>query len=254
METTEWAAWYEKIALVFGFDRNEDQRATSLLSELIRNKAVKPNEIRNLLKNQYVLIFGAGPSLKKDLQKIKESNLLEKFISITVDGATTAFFELMKKPPQIVITDLDGQINDQILASKLGSILVIHGHGDNIKQLLTFVPKFRRVLGTTQVKETQNVYNFGGFTDGDRAVFLAITMSVRSIILAGMDLGDDIGEYSKIIVKSKERKIQKLKFCKELLEWLATRTQADLYNLTETGENIKGFKKISPYDLPNLVK
>ena len=254
MDITDWAIWYEKIALTFGFDRNEDQRATSLLSELIRNKAIKPNEIRNLLKNQSVLILGAGPSLKKDLQKIKESNLLEKFVSITVDGATTAFFEFIKKPPQIVVTDLDGRIDDQILASKLGSIIVIHGHGDNIEQLLKFIPKFRRVLGTTQVEETKNVYNFGGFTDGDRAVFLAVAMDVQLIILAGMDLGEDIGEYSKIIVKYKERKIQKLKFCKELLEWLATRTQTKLYNLTEKGENIKGFKKTFSQDLPNLVK
>ena len=42
---------------------------------------------------------------------------------------------------------------------------------------------------------TNNVYNFGGFTDGDRSVFLAEELGASQIILVGMDLGNKIGKY-----------------------------------------------------------
>ena len=73
------------------------------------------------------------------------------------------------------------------------------------------------------------------------------------IVLAGMDLGQNIGKYSKEKVRSKEEKILKLKVCKELLEWLATKVEIPLYNVTGRGENIRGFKNISSPELTEIV-
>ena len=39
----------------------------------------------------------------------------------------------------------------------------------------------------------KNVYNFGGFTDGDRSVFWAEEFGAKEIILIGMDFGIHIG-------------------------------------------------------------
>ena len=69
--------------------------------------------------------------------------------------------------------------------------MVVHAHGDNMEALGKEVPRLKRVIGTTQSKPLKNVYNFGGFTDGDRGVFLAKEMGARSITLIGFDFRDE---------------------------------------------------------------
>jgi len=53
------------------------------------------------------------------------------------------------------------------------------------------VPRLRKVIGTTQSRPTNGLYNFGGFTDGDRAVFLAKHLDALKIILIGFDFEDE---------------------------------------------------------------
>jgi uncharacterized Rossmann fold enzyme len=116
------------------------------------------------------------------------------------------------------------------------------------------VPTFSKAVGSTQRHPRSNVYNFLGFTDGDRAVFLAAGMGAKLIALAGMDFGFTVGKYSKKVVSSVEVKRKKLQIGKELLEWLAAETgeKIGLYNITANGEKIKGFKTIKTIDLQNL--
>lgn len=246
MELKDWYPWYNKIASAFKFDRYEDQRATDILSDLIQNNYIELHEIKSIIQNRPVLVFGAGPSLEEDINRIENVRLFDKSIVITANGATSALLEMVNKAPHIIVTDLDGRFEDLLSANKRKSIMVVHAHGDNIPQILDYVPKLTKILGTTQVEPRPRVYNFGGFTDGDRAVFLAVAMGAKMISLVGMDIGKIIGKYSKQYVKSQKRKLLKLKFCKELLEWLALRTKIDLYNLTSHGERINGFKNVTP--------
>jgi len=189
------------------------------------------------------------------LQRIVKENSLKKCAIISADGATTALLKLAEVVPDVVVTDLDGNIDDLLRADKLGSVMMVHGHGDNIGRLRKYVPRFKNVIGTTQVEPRPNVYNFSGFTDGDRAVFLAVAIGAKLVALAGMDFGQTVGEYSKKHVKSIEVKRQKLKIGKDLLEWLASKTPAHikLFNLTGHGETIYGFKDITPADLEKLI-
>ncbi|MGQ9468359.1 MAG: 6-hydroxymethylpterin diphosphokinase MptE-like protein [Nitrososphaerales archaeon] len=246
MEFKEWQPWYDKIASAFKFNKNEDQRATDILSDLIQKNYIEPFDIRAIIYDKPILVFGAGPSLEDDIHRIEKAGLLDKLIIITADGATSALIEIANKVPHIIVTDLDGRFEDLLSANRRGSFIIVHGHGDNIPQLLDCIPKLTKILGTTQVEPRPRVYNFGGFTDGDRAVFLAAAMGAKMITLAGMDLGRTIGKYSKQYVISPERKLLKLKFCKKLLEWLALRAKIGLYNLTSHGERIKGFKDVTP--------
>lgn len=253
MNLEEWWPWYDKIVSSLNFSRSEDQRATDILSELLQGRFIEPSEIRTLIHSEPVLVLGAGPSLERDIHSIKGAGLLDKFIIITADGATTALLEVANKVPQLIVTDLDGRFQDLLSANQKGSFMVVHGHGDNIPKLQEYVPKLTRVLGTTQVKPKQRVYNFGGFTDGDRAVFFALYMGAAIIALAGMDIGTIIGKYSKVYVNSPEKKSLKLKFCKKLLEWLASRTDTKLFNLTYYGEKIKGFRDINPQKIAHFL-
>lgn len=249
----KWWPWYKKIINTFGYDRSKDQLATDVLSRLLSHRALEPQQLKALLSDQPVLVFGAGPSLEEDLRQNAKQNLLKKCVVVAADGATSALLKLAKVVPSVVVTDLDGDINDLLRADRFGSVMVVHGHGDNIDLLRRYVPKFRNVVGSTQVEPKPNVYNFGGFTDGDRAVFLAVVMGAKLVALAGMDLGRVVGKYSKRQVSSLEVKILKLKICKELLEWLASKVEIPLYNVTAHGANIKGFVKVTYSELTEIV-
>jgi uncharacterized Rossmann fold enzyme len=153
------------------------------------------------------------------------------FIVISADGATELCLEL-GIVPDFVVTDLDGDINSLLSSNKLGSTLIIHSHGDNINNILKFVPKFRYFFGTTQVFPLQNVYNFGGFTDGDRCVFLADEFKAAEIWLVGMDFDSQIGYFSKKIITNLALKKKKLCIAKHLIEMMAKKSNSVLLNVS----------------------
>ncbi len=89
-----------------------------------------------------------------------------------------------------------------------------------------------------------NVYNFGGFTDGDRSVFLAEEMKAKSITLVGMDFDNLPRKFSsdKDSGIDTDLKRRKLKFAKRLLEMLAKQSRSKLANKSTT--TIKGIKSL----------
>ncbi len=64
-------------------------------------------------------------------------------------------------------------MEDIIKVSQMGSIVVFHAHGDNMSKLREYVPQLMKIIGTTPSRPPYGLHNFGGFTDGDRCVFLA---------------------------------------------------------------------------------
>ncbi|MEA1869387.1 MAG: 6-hydroxymethylpterin diphosphokinase MptE-like protein, partial [Euryarchaeota archaeon] len=112
--------------------------------------------------------------------------------------------------PDVIVTDLDGTIEDIISASRKGSFVVVHAHGDNIPAVESVVPLLSwKVLGTTQAEPFDGIYNFGGFTDGDRCVFLAKASGAASVMLFGFDYDDpDVNDVKK----------KKLRWAKRLIE------------------------------------
>jgi len=247
-----WMPWYQKIAEILGLDQARDEEATQVLSMLLEGKDLSPSVLQERIRRRPVLVFGAGPSLERNLAEIELPSLSERWVVMASDGATAALLRLAGRIPDVIVTDLDGRMPDILTAHERGAIVVVHGHGDNIPRLRRYVPKLGSALGTTQVRPQPRVYNFGGFTDGDRAVFLAYAMGAPAIAVAGMDLGDVIGPYSKRRVRSPEGKLAKLRICKELLEWLASRAEVRLLNATWHGERIRGFKDVQGSDLRGL--
>jgi hypothetical protein len=241
-----WLQWYDKLRAKFGYSIVEDQSAAQLLSELLEGRSLDLDHVKKLVNGKNVLVVGAGPSLEESVPVIKS---LKSFVIIAADGASEALIENGIKP-DMVVTDLDGNHEYLLKADKIGSVMVVHAHGDNVDLLRNWVPKMRNCIGTTQVKPLHNIHNFGGFTDGDRAVFLASEFNAKNIVLVGMDFGHEIGKYSKTKIKSKELKIAKMDAGKELLEWLATFTKAKLYNASPS--TIKGFKNIALDEIKNL--
>ncbi len=247
---SEWNSWYQKIIKDFGYSEDADTEAAELLEKMLEGQ--DPERQLSLLKerihNKCVLVYGCGSSLERNISEIKRIGLSRVCSQIAVDGATSA---LLKEGivPEIIVSDLDGRIEDIISANGKGAILVVHAHGDNIPALKKYVKKMPGiVIGTTQTKPLTHVFNFSGFTDGDRAVFIAESMGAHTILLAGFDFGNYIGRYSKPSYKTDVSitpiKRKKLEYAKSLITWLASQTNTLIINITGAEEIIPGIKNL----------
>jgi 2-amino-4-hydroxy-6-hydroxymethyldihydropteridine diphosphokinase len=235
MRFSEWFPYYQAIRQEFGFSTEQDQVAANILSKLIKRKALGIKVLQRKIAGKTTLIVGAGDSLDSKIKYIKKNRT---YVKIAANGATRTLIE-NHITPDIVVTDLDSDPAVLKKVEKAGAIMVVHGHSDNIQALKTLVPKFRRVLGTTQVMPVEGVFNFGGFTDGDRCVFMADELGAKEIILVGMEFGDRIGQSSKNIITDVELKRAKLKTGKRLLEMLAKRSRSHLFDTS--ARPIRGF-------------
>ncbi|MFX1475709.1 MAG: 6-hydroxymethylpterin diphosphokinase MptE-like protein [Promethearchaeota archaeon] len=250
MALEAWWPRYLEIVARFGYSIEEDQRAADLLSDILDGQTIRLSCISNLVTDKNVLIFGAGPSLPRNLEEIIKNNIAQGATLISADGATTALLE-QDLQPDLVVTDLDGTVPDILQAHQDGSIVLVHAHGDNTSSLEHYVPillhdqvEGNGVLGSTQARPRPGVINTGGFTDGDRCVFLAEAFRANIIGLVGMDLGVFVGRYSKPnlsadILASKTKR-EKLSVAKTLLEWLASLSQCKIINLTGGTTQIPG--------------
>jgi len=213
-----WEQIYKKILKDFNIKESEDKKSAELLDILLSNKSIFPLEdLSHLIKDKQVFVFGAGPSLENSI--IKNKKHFNSFIKISADGATSA---LIKHAiyPDIIVTDLDGNVKDQIKSNDKGSIIIIHAHGDNKDKIIRYLPEIK--IGTTQTDPSKfkNLYNFGGFTDGDRAVFIADHFNAKKINLIGFNFNGKIGKYSCSENKNKKLKLKKLKWCKKLTKMI----------------------------------
>ena len=197
-----WDSKYKKILKDFGYSRRKDSQSCKLLDSLLPKKT-SIVKIRDLIENKPVFVVGAGPSLPSCISILKK---YKKITKIVADGATRAIIENGLKP-DIVVTDLDGDIKSLKKAGRTNTVMVVHAHGDNSEKI-HLVKNFKNCVGTTQTKPIGKVHNFGGFTDGDRCVFLASNFKAKKIILLGMDFGTKIGRYSKSEVENRTTKLQ----------------------------------------------
>ena len=150
-------------------------------------------------------VAGNGPSLKDEIA-------VYEGILIAADEATSV---AMKAGigPDLIVTDLDGDVGDQIKANVKGAIVAVHAHGDNIPAIRRWAPFFRgRVMATTQSRPFSRVYDFGGFTDGDRAAFIADHFGASKINLIGFDF-----EHPSPKDENAEVKLRKLAWAKKLI-------------------------------------
>lgn len=244
MKLKGWEKKYSEILRAFHYSRRKDVASARVLSSILKTK-FPLKKLEEKIKNQTVFVIGAGSSLTQSILFLKKYKNITKIVA---DGATKALIE-NKIKPDIVVTDLDG--NEKFLkkAGRENAIMIVHAHGDNIEKL-HLVLGFKYCIGTTEGKPFRNIHNFGGFTDGDRCVFLAKYFGAKKIILFGMDFGTKIGKYSKEKIANKTIKIKKLRCGKELLEWLALQNHSELYT---TSKQIKGFNKIRYADLGEIL-
>lgn len=209
MQFSAWEPIYQQILDDFGFSRRRDEEAGQLLYDLLKGRSSKLSLARTVVSGRRAIVCGNAPCFDEELKaRVKQGELrLQSEAILAADGATEV---LLKRGivPDIVVTDLDGPFSAIQKANQSGSILAVHAHGDNLDALSRFVPQLNRIIGTVQCRPLPGLYNFGGFTDGDRAVFLARELGASGIDLLGFDFEDNSVTF---------RKKKKLAWAKKLI-------------------------------------
>ena len=183
MKAEEWEPYYSEILDFFGFSREDDEHAAHVLAELLPRDALA--------------------------DEIRKTDFSGKVI-IAADAAARVLFHAGHRP-DVILSDIDGMDDDFLVMNDLGTILVLHAHGDNIPLVRSWVPKVRGpIVGTTQATPLAHVYNFGGFSDGDRCVFCAYELGAARVSLIGFDLDDrsvDPVKHGKLMIARKLLKL-----------------------------------------------
>jgi uncharacterized Rossmann fold enzyme len=176
-----WERHYREILDDFCFSRALDEEAARLLATLITRDDL--SVLAALIAGKEVTVCGNAPCLKDELERIRG-------VVFAADAAAEVLLDSGIRP-DAVFTDLDGATDRLLAINDAGTIVVVHAHGDNIPLLQYWVPLFLGPLvATTQSAPLLHVHNFGGFTDGDRAVFAADALGAAQITLIGFDLDD----------------------------------------------------------------
>lgn len=207
---------YAAIRRDFGFEERADRAVAERLSARLLQRPFDPTEVVEgmRLRGKTVYVLGAGAHAARDATSIPNDALLW-----AADGATSAALEAGRTPFAIV-SDLDGKIPDEVEACTRGAVLFVHAHGDNGAAIDRWLGEFppRRVAGTCQVDPVpEPLLNVGGFTDGDRAVHLALHFGAGEVRLIGFDFQKP-GPYSGR--KDLFEKPRKLAWAKRILDAL----------------------------------
>ena len=207
-----WWPLQEEINLQFGFSKSREKVSSRLISRLYKPRG----KLSNLISDNIVTIVGAG---------ITEEVVVPDGIKIAADGAVSACLE-RNIIPDIIVTDLDGNLPEMIWANREGSKIVVHAHGDNLVKLFEFSTEIQAIsLTTTYPSSTTNCW--GGFTDGDRSLMMSLNMGAKFVNLVGFNF-EKIGKYSGDF---SPRKLQKLSWARKIVSECEARTgKVKLFN------------------------
>jgi hypothetical protein len=204
---------YHKIMADFGFDEAKDVESAEYLARVIGGRGAENLEGLKGKFPRSVMICGGSSTLADEIS----SERLEGFV-VAADSATSVLLEA-DILPDMIVTDLDGLVEDQIDANSRGSAVIVHAHGDNMRMLDSYVSKFPgRLVGTCQCPPVPGLFNFGGFTDGDRAACICAELGARDLALVGFDFYRP----SEKTGKSRSVKARKLLWAKVVLEQLVS--------------------------------
>jgi len=232
VEYARWAPQYERIAQKFGFRISREREAAAVLRELLPD-AAKQEPLRRAaarIAGRVAIVVGLAPEAgAPPIDRLPAS--MRGRVVLAADGAAERCLGA-GIVPDLVVTDLDGPVASEVTANARGALVVVHAHGDNVPALREWVPEFSGELACSWAGPPQEaLLNVGGFTDGERAAFLADDCGASEILLWGFDF-HRVGETAP---SDRDRKLAKLRFAEEDLELLRTSTRTPLVEWRRDG-------------------
>lgn len=182
MNFCDWEPIYISICSDMGYDPLLDDMSARALLAVTQNSDVRDDDSVAPLVGRTATVLGASAGL--------EADIASKGVEGTVIASGSAVGRALSAGvrPDIVVTDLDGDVRPQIDACNGGTLTVILAHGDNSDLVRAYAPLFKGpIVPATQGKPFGILRNYGGFTDGDRAVCLADEFGAEDIRLLGFD-------------------------------------------------------------------
>jgi len=214
---------YEAILADFGFERAADERARDVAAD-----HSTPFSLARFDEwaGATVAIAGGAPSLGDETSLVARADI--------VVAASTAADVLLEAGIDVdcVVTDLDKTPGTAAELTRQGVPVVAHAHGDNIAAVREWLPRFDsdHTLTTTQAAPSGPVVNVGGFTDGDRAAFLADHVGAGELTFPGWAFDDPtVGPM----------KAKKLTWAARLLGWLERRRNERFDVLDDRRERVR---------------
>jgi len=218
VEYAEWAPYYARIQREFGFSWPKERAAADRLLRLLPpNARIDPlARIGRRLAGRDAVIVGLGPRAgAPPVWRLPPATPPPSIVAADGAAARCLAADLV---PDVIVTDLDGPVPSEISANARGSLVLIHAHGDNVPALEEWVPQFGHELaGSWAGPPTTELVNVGGFTDGDRAAFLAHHAGARRLLLWGFNFEETDERDPEIAA----RKLAKLRWTATLLGLLA---------------------------------
>lgn len=208
MKFSQWEPVYRSICEDFGFSPDEDMMSVRILKAVTMNSDLCDEDAVVPLIGRTVTVIGDADCLEDDLSKLPPEG------AVICSGSAVLRMLRAGIRPDIVVTDLDGNINAQLEASSEGAVTLILAHGDNTDLVRQSAPLFTGpVILTTQNAPERTVFNFGGFTDGDRCVCLAREFGAERILLLGFDFEHPRQKEGSDMV----RKLRKLQWARRII-------------------------------------
>ena len=205
-----WWKFQDEINSQFNFSEVREEIAARLVSRLNYTKS----SLQSAFVNREFVLVGAG---------LTESDTLPEKNLIVADGALRGCLN-RDIVPEWVISDLDGYIPDMLWASRNGSKIIIHAHGDNLARVSLYSNQINPECITTTYP-SPHTSCWGGFTDGDRSVMMCLSLGSKSVKLVGFnfeEVGTFTGEYSP-------RKLEKLQWAKKIINECQQRSSSIIY-------------------------
>ncbi|ERG92306.1 MAG: putative Rossmann fold enzyme [Haloquadratum walsbyi J07HQW1] len=224
-----WEPIYESILAAFGYDRTADQQARDILATVTDSSSSSSSSSHSFdqlkFSGETVAIVGAAPCLDETVENVADADRIIA-ASTAADTIRTAGYDV-----DLMVTDLDKNPATARALTHEGTPVAVHAHGDNIDAIRELVPTFtaNAVFPTTQAAPTNRVNNPGGFTDGDRAAFLADALHAESLQFVGWNFDDK---------SVSTHKAAKLVWAERLLELLERRRGEKFALLDDRRESI----------------
>ncbi len=209
--------------LQLAFD-NSDPFGVSKWNTAERNQTLGELQIK-LLKANAVIFVGAAVEAGELEQMVGEG-----VVFVAADGAVGAL--PIAAELACIVSDFDGTPHLE-RAAKNGAIIVAHAHGDNldawndcIESWSHFTNPPSLILSHQTPHIFHGMHNWGGFTDGDRALCMAHSLGVNfeDVYLAGFTLSR-VGQWSGRTEVS--RKLEKLQWMARVVQMLGLEQQLD---------------------------